>query len=184
MLQAMRFIIIAVSVLASGCTGRTPAEAQTFGAVTGVFTRFRPADTLCQLLTLRGTALGITFVEPGSPDDALTLSFSPLSRADRRFIVEAPLRYGAGETTQTVADLERGHRLLDPSGQHLDAGLVTGLVFPLFIHQLRVTPGRLCNATALGEPLTGDCLDVPESTMRDARFWCSVSVLAPPELSE
>lgn len=176
-------LLVAFAALA-GCTARTPAEAQTFGQASGVFTRFQPRDTLCELITISGTSLNTTFVEPGSTFDALTLSLPPLARADRRFIVEASLRYGTGQVTSAVLDVERGHRLLDPSTAHLDAGPVTGLIFPLFIHHLRVTPARLCNETALGVPQPDDCLDVPESTLHGARLWCSVSVLAAPEFSE
>lgn len=184
MWRMRQLLLIGALAALAGCSARTPAEAQTFGQASGVFTRFQPRETLCQLITIQGTSLNTTFVEPGSSYDALTLSLVPIARADRRFIVEAPLRYGNGQATTAVLDVERGHRLLDPSTEHIDAGPVTGLIFPLFIHHLRVTPARLCNETALGVPQPDDCLEVPESTLHGAKLWCSVGVLAAPEFSE
>jgi hypothetical protein len=190
--QMIRSLVFAfsLSVLLCSCEEKYgPQKNQSLGRATGFFATLPVDRAICELGQIVTPSLDPLFVPENPDQDTFQLALAPIAQADRRFITTTSLSYGHGDETPVVIEYERGHRVLDYDLQGSDIPEIknsgTSLYFPLFIHNLRAEAKRLCNASVTtGERSTTDCVDFPESTMRDAYLWCGVGVLAPKEFSE
>lgn len=175
-------------LLLAGCADSASGaiENQQLGRVTGFFTQVTPDNVLCQLSTIGVHDLRL--VMPFGPDKKVaSVILSPLDRKAERVQMLAELAYQTGESTTGAAEVERFAAIVDPrlGEESKQSALLqrTSLYFPLHVHRLRIEAARLCD-TDISGGRTSDCLDVPESTMEGARFWCDVGPTTDPRFSE
>lgn len=184
----MRLTSVLFVVAASGCSDAAsgPLENQTLGRTSGFFTQLTPDGVGCALsgIGVLDVRLSMTF---GEDKRVATVVLPPLERSGLRVQQRVTLQYLTGESTPGAAEVERGVALVDPrlgeASRQSALEQRTSLYYPFFVHHLLIDAARLCDTTATGAPTT-DCLDVPVSTMDDARFWCNVAPNTPPQYSE
>lgn len=174
--------------LLAGCADSASGaiENQQLGRVTGFFTQVTPDNVLCDLSTIGADDLRLVMAF-GPDKKVASVVLTPLEHGGERVQMLAGFAYQTGEGTTGAAELERFAAIVDPRlGEESRASALlqrTSLYFPLHVHRLRVEPARLC-ATDISSVRTSDCLDVPESTMEGARFWCHVGPTSDPRFSE
>lgn len=178
----------ALLVVFSACpdTASGALENQSLGRTTGFFSQLTPDNVLCELSGIGEVRLQVTMAF-GPDKKAANLSFPPLEQKGERTQAAGTFLYQGGQSVFAAVEYERAAAIVDPRlGEESRASALeqrTSLWFPCVLHRVVVDPGHICETTITGTS-TGDCLDVPFSTMEGARLWCSVAPNTPLQFSE
>lgn len=185
----MHRLLVSLAVVLSGCEVKhTALENQFTGVTTGFFSLIEAHSMTCGMLAIGGDSMDLTFIHPDTSKDILQIPLTPLRAADQHFQFATGLRYGFGDSARAAIDIERGHELVDPELEGDVAKqakeLRTSMYFPLYVHKLVVEPRQLCNADPVtNERIDTDCLDIPASSIEEARLWCSIGADVNPEFT-
>lgn len=178
---ALLVVLGACSDAASGAL-----ENQSLGHTTGFFSQLSADTVLCELSGIGEVTLQVTMAF-GPDKKAANLSFPPLEQKGERAQAAGSFIYQGGQSVFAAVEYERAAAIVDPRlGEESRASALeqrTSLWFPCVLHRVVVDPGHICETTISGTS-TGDCLEVPASTIEGARLWCSVAPNTPSQFSE